>query len=294
MSPPTVSVVVTAFNEPKYLHESLISVLAQSSQDYELILVDDGSDEDLSEAIEECHALGERFIHLRQATAGDAIARNRGIAAARGRWIAFLDHDDCWLPDKLSRQLAAVTSNDEVGMVFCQFRKFGDRDGGKSYPEQSPSGWLLPEFLRRNVIGTLSTVLIRRSVIPGDEWFRQDLANASEVDLYYRVAEKAQIKFVPRILVEKRVHGRSNPADLLETHREGALVANELADRLGEGAGREVHELLDARICRHLLGLAEAARRSGDRRLSRDCYRQVMKIQPLRARATLGWLGSWV
>ena len=285
---------MTAYNEPKYLHESLVSILAQSSQDFELIVVDDGSEVDLSEALEECRALGKRFIHLRQETAGDAVARNRGIAVAQGEWIAFLDHDDCWLPDKLSRQLAAITSNDEIGMVFCQFRKFGDRDGGKSYPEQSPSGWLLPELIRRSVIGTLSTVLIRRSLIPGDQWFRQDLANSSEIELYYRIAEQAQIKFVPRILVEKRIHGSGDSDDLLERHREGALVANELADRLGEGASREIHELLDARICRHLLGLAQAARRSGDRKLSRSCYRQVMKIQPLRARATFGWLGSWV
>ncbi len=294
MLPPTVSVVVTAYNDAKYLHESLVSVLAQSIQDFELILVDDGSDDDLSEALAECQALGKRFIYLRQETAGDAAARNRGIAAARGQWIAFLDHQDCWLPDKLSRQLAAVTSNDAVGMVFCQYRKFGDRDGGRSHPAQSPSGWLLPEFLRRNVIGSLSTVLVRRSVVSGQDWFRQDLANSSEMELYYRIAEKAQIKFVPRILVEKRVHGSSDPSNLLETHREGALVANELANRLGDDADPQIHELVDARICQHLLGLAGAARHCGDRKLSRACYRQVMKIQPLRARARLGWLGSWV
>lgn len=295
MSSPRVSVVVPADNAPKFLHEALISVIAQSSQDFELIVVDDGSDEDLSEAVEPCRALGERFVYLRQEKAGTAAARNLGIAESRGEWIAFLDHGDCWLPDKLTRQLGSIQSNDVVGMVFCQYRKFGKRRGGESCPERSPSGWLLPELLRHPLIQTLSTVMIRRSVIPEPSWFREDLTLANDIELYYRIAERAQIKFLPRILVEMRLHDDDDASsDLLGLHRESIVIANELAKRLGDEVSPEVAKLIEARICCHLMGLAKAARHAGDRQLIRASYRQVLEIQPLRPRAMYGWLRTWL
>ena len=286
--------IVPAYNAPRALNEALVSVIAQSSQDFELIVIDDGSEEDLSEAVEPCRKLGERFVHLRREKLGFASARNLGIAESRGEWIAFLESDDCWLPDKLTRQLGAVQSNDTVGMVFSQYRRIGGRDGGKSYPDRSPSGWLLPELLRRPLIESLSTVMIRRRVFPEADWFREDLAISSDIELYYRIAERTEIKFLPRILVEKRLHGDNSPPDQLSLHEESIWVTDELAERLGDDASPEVAKLIDARICRHLMGLAKAARGTGNRKLVRASYRQVLEIQPLRTRAMYGWLRSWM
>src|SRR5689334_6850738 len=101
---PLVSVVIPAFNRAFILPEALDSVLAQTWKDFEVLVVDDGSTDNTEEVLEPYVARhGVRF--LRQANQGPAAARNRGIEAARGKYVAFLDSDDLWLPIKLAVQI---------------------------------------------------------------------------------------------------------------------------------------------------------------------------------------------
>jgi glycosyltransferase involved in cell wall biosynthesis len=108
---PTVSVVIPAYNAAKFIRRTIDSVLAQSYTDFELIVVDDGSADDTGKVVQ---SYGSKVRYIRQANAGDGPTRNAGIAAAQGRWIAFLDHDDEWLSDKLKRQMTLLERNPDV------------------------------------------------------------------------------------------------------------------------------------------------------------------------------------
>jgi len=121
---PTVSVVIPAYNSAAYLSRAIESALGQRyPQDrLEVIIVDDGSSDD-SPAIAEGYAdRNARVLALRQANAGPAAARNRGIAAAGGELIAFLDSDDAWEPTKLARQAALFQADPQLGLVHCGCR----------------------------------------------------------------------------------------------------------------------------------------------------------------------------
>src|SRR5437867_2556724 len=115
--PPCVSVVIPVYNGERYLADAIQSVLDQTYENFEVIVVDDGSTDE-SAAV--AKRFGEAIRYVHQANGGVSKARNTGIAEARGVYLAFLDQDDLWLPDKLSVQVAYLDSHPEVGAVYCQ------------------------------------------------------------------------------------------------------------------------------------------------------------------------------
>ena len=102
---PKVSVIIPTYNRSLSVREAIESVLAQTYRDFELIVVDDGSADNTPSVL---GSFGERIRGIRQANAGVSAARNAGIRAAKGEWVAFLDSDDLWVPQKLERQMAGV------------------------------------------------------------------------------------------------------------------------------------------------------------------------------------------
>lgn len=286
---PSVSVVVPAYNEPDFLAEALRSVASQTVMPLEVVVVDDGSPRSVQKAAESA-GLGPRLRFMRQENAGGAAARNRGIALAQGDWIAFLDHDDRWLPHKLQRQLAAVQPG--TGLVFCQLRSFGTGTTGGTFPTEPPSGPMVRALLQRTWIRTLSTVLVRRNLFAPEAWFRTDLTIANDLELYYRIAERTDWAFVPEVLVEWRRTGSTASADALSLHQECVRVVEELAARLGVGPGSDLRRLVRDRLLRHVLGGARAALVAGDAAAARRAYRRALSLggQPLRS--LVGWLAS--
>jgi teichuronic acid biosynthesis glycosyltransferase TuaG len=162
--PGLVSVVMPAHNSEGSLSESVQSVLAQTYADWELIVIDDAST-DGTLALARQLASGNpriRVLPLEQ-NVGVAEARNRGIGAARGQYLAFLDSDDLWLPDKLQVQIDFMRSN-KAALSFAQYRRIG-RDGSLSNPVKVPRSVDYEGLLRGNSIGCL-TVAIDRYLVP--------------------------------------------------------------------------------------------------------------------------------
>ena len=121
MSDPLVTVIVPAWNAGSYIAETVESVLGQTHQRWELIVVDDGSTDDTAERLRPYRA---SLRYLRQENAGPGAARNTGLSAARGDYIAFLDADDLWLPEKLAVQLAVARRHPESGLIVCDGVEF--------------------------------------------------------------------------------------------------------------------------------------------------------------------------
>src|SRR5262249_38770907 len=116
---PTVSVITPCYNRARSIAAAIESVQCQTVQDWELVVVDDGSADNLEETIQD-YSDDVRIRLVRHAySRGEPAARNTGIAAAHGRFVAFLDSDDLWLPEKLARQVAAVMAMPDPDRVFC-------------------------------------------------------------------------------------------------------------------------------------------------------------------------------
>jgi glycosyltransferase involved in cell wall biosynthesis len=218
-----VSVVIPAFNAAAYLGGAIDSVLAQTSRDLEVIVVDDGSSDGTP-------ALAARYDSpvrwLRQDNRGVAAARNRGIAESRGRFVAFLDADDLWRPEKLERQLAALrdcagarASATAFSIVDADLAPLGVQRVEPAEPA------LVDLLLRGNVIGTPSSVLCERGLLEESGGFDTGLSQCADWDLWLRFAARTRFAILDAPLTVYRRHAgnMSRSVELLERDSIGVL-----------------------------------------------------------------------
>ena len=209
---PATSVIVTTYNHERLIGATIESVLAQTYRDYELIVVDDGSTDGTPDAVAPYR---DRLSFIRQENQGPAASRNRGIEAARGRFLAFLDGDDLWEPDKLAYQVAAAEANPNSGIVAVDGVQFSDggilRDSLFGDPiaqlldgRESVTAYCYPQMLQHNVIPTTSQVLIPRRVLDEVGLSDTSLLLSSDWDLYIRIAISRELTFVGRKLTRWR------------------------------------------------------------------------------------------
>lgn len=211
MPMPAVSVIIPAYNAELYIAETLNSVLAQSFTDLEVIVVDDGSTDRTARIVGAIASRDGRVSLVVQQNAGVATARNTGIQAARGQWLAFLDADDIWYPQKLAQQLHCFQQSDStVGLVYCWsalIRETGDLAGG--YIAFSFQGNVAPALTYLNFIGNASAPLIRRSAIEAVGGFNctykvLQAQGCEDWDFYLKIAERYSFAVVPEFLVGYR------------------------------------------------------------------------------------------
>jgi glycosyltransferase involved in cell wall biosynthesis len=261
-----VSVVIPAYNAADTIGRALDSVAAQTAPPAEVIVVDDGSTDGTAAVVAARTDLPIRLL-ASPGRGGAAAARNLGIAAARGEFIAFLDADDEWTPDKLARQLAVIVPASRMSFVACRSFEYA-HDGspiGPVHPDvpvvTGPEAWRT--LLAATFVST-PCVLARRSVLQAIGGFDQTLPIAEDQDLWIRLALAGEVGFVDDVLV--RVHER--PTSLSRAYKP---QEPEIALRMALGhIARERGRLTRAEL-RHALGtrLAQNGRRlyAGGQRL---------------------------
>ena len=217
MPTPLVSVIMPTYNTACYVQESIDSVLEQDYPSIQLIVIDDGSTD---ETVDIIRRYGERVVLLTQKNQGAAVARNTGLAAAEGEYIAFLDSDDVWLPGKLSAQVAYLDSHPDIGMVFSRWQTWQPDDTGQ-FPAaetfaadcQTPpgivaerSGWLYNGLLFTSLLHTI-TVMARRSLIHEVGDFDTALKRGQDYDYWLRASRVTEIHQLDRVFALYRLHG---------------------------------------------------------------------------------------
>ncbi len=271
MADPLVSIVVPTYNRAQYVRRALDSVLAQSVRDWELLLIDDGStDETPRIAANYARELNDRFAYLRQTNQGSSAARNRGIDAARGRFVAFLDSDDEFLPNKLERQLRLFEIRPDLGFAYSDYI-FLDIDGSR-YDRAMKAKWpfagsvphakiepglcictgdlfdsLLQDYFIATIVG-----MVRRDVLGTTIRFPVQHAYAEEWLFYLKVAKACPAGFVDEALC---VHH---------------ATAGSLARTDKQSNTRQLHDLLQT-IRGSFLAVARRQRKSLNRQLARTC-----------------------
>lgn len=193
-----VSIVIPTYNRAHCLGRAVRSVLAQDFDDWELIVVNDGSTDSTKDLLWRLQGIvGDRLIHIETANGGVSKARNEGVARAGGEWIAFLDSDDVWLPQKIGFQLQ-VAEAEQAAMVFTDYFEFTDRNGiirtSHEFPNDMCSGVIYPQLLevRCNVI-TCPSVLLRRSVFEEIGGFDESMKICEDIDLWRRAARARNV-----------------------------------------------------------------------------------------------------
>lgn len=211
---PLVSVVTTTWNAADYLRAAIDSALAQTYRPLEIIVVDDGST-DHTAAV--CAAYGDRIRYFRRERDGSrgGGAISQAYETARGDYLAPLDHDDLWHPEKIERQVAAIRANPGTGAVFTRFRLIDSagRDMGPS-DLVGPSGEVFHTLLRGNRY-CYSSSLFPRSVFEtiGRQQPFADGVGLGDWDLWLRIARHFPVLMLDDILTDYRVHGTSYAAN---------------------------------------------------------------------------------
>src|SRR5215216_1764150 len=157
-----VSAIIPTYNSARYLTEAVDSVLAQTVEDVEVVVIDDGSTDETELLM---RGYGSRVRYLRQQNGGVARARNRGIEESRGQYVAFLDADDVWVPNKLERQVAALEKGPGHRACYSAFTVATMELSPTGINQSKRRGPALEDLLLRgNTVGTPSTVLCERSL----------------------------------------------------------------------------------------------------------------------------------
>lgn len=235
---PTVSVVIPVWNAARYLPETLRSVLRQTRPPEEIVVVDDGSTDE-SAALAE--GFGPTVCVLRQENRGESAARNRGIEAARGEWIAFLDADDLWHPEKLARQLAAVRTHPAVDCVHTNWWYFGRQNGRVDVSTVDPAERYRPGRVAAENPFRISSLLVRRELpLRFPDWTQ----DGEDLIYFLELARTARIVLVPEELTGYRVHagGQSNAADMLVRRYRALRGYLERSESWRESDRREIRE----------------------------------------------------
>lgn len=217
-----ISVVIPAYNREHFIAEAVDSVIRQSYPDIEIIVVDDGSTDRTRQAVKR---FGDKIRYIYQNNQGPSAARNKGILAARGEWVAFLDSDDIFFPDKLSQQIKCFKDK-AIGLVHAFYYKLDCKKNSIQVIEPAFSmdrHLLQQELLQRKHTIRTSTVVVRRSCFEEVGYFNPAYRAAEDWDMWIRIASKYDFSYINQPLAIYRRH----PDSLVEK-KEGQLFHKEI------------------------------------------------------------------
>ncbi|MBB4641619.1 glycosyltransferase family 2 protein [Rhizorhapis suberifaciens] len=234
----TVSVVIPAYNASRTIAETLESAINQTHQALEILVVDDGSSDSTSEIVEDYAARDGRVRLIRQINGGVAAARNAGITATSGEFIAPLDADDLWHSTKIARQVELFARNGpELGLVYTWFALIDERSRVKQLrhrPEHQ--GQVLAPLAFHNFIGNGSSALIRRTALAHTTGYDSSLRarggqGCEDWKLYFEIAERYSFGLVPQPLTGYRDLADNMSSDVLQMLRSRDLCTLDLLPR---------------------------------------------------------------
>jgi glycosyltransferase involved in cell wall biosynthesis len=248
---PRISVIIPTYNSAQYICDAIDSVLSQTSRDYEIIVVDDGSKDCTPEVLRK---YGDRILYLYQENGGANSARSRGLRDAKGEYIALIDADDQWLPDKLQEQVEFMDAFSEIDLVFSDFYNISDKGifeqtffnnnktfgkiRTKSISDNRPH-WkvfdqdFLYEYLGGNFV-LQSTLMVRRDICISFNMFaRNDLELRSMYQFLLKYLHQLKIGFIDKVLVHRRIHDSNITLNAEKYYKNTIVICEEASEYPG-------------------------------------------------------------
>jgi glycosyltransferase involved in cell wall biosynthesis len=282
---PAVSVIIPTHNRAHIIPQTIDSVLTQTFRDFEIIVIDDGSTDDTSAVLQ--HRYGERIACIRIQNSGLPAARNRGITAARGQYIAFLDDDDAWLPDKLKLQTTLMQKSPSLGLVYCGSYTIAADDTVISETRPLKRGELFQDLLRSNdIVGSASAVLVAGSVFSKAGCFDENLTACEDWDMWIRIARDYPIDFIDKPLVKVRRHPASMQQNILNMEQATFSVLNKYWTEQASEQG--LQDKKRGVYSAHCVNFAWKYYAAGDMRSFSRLLNQALECHPLHTICTAG------
>lgn len=214
---PIVDVIIPAYNAARYLPAAIESVMAQSFDDWQIVLVDDGSTDDTVSVIAAYRErLGTKLRYIYQPNAGLPAARNTAIRNSSSEFLALLDADDIWLLDRLKESLAGFADRPEVGLNYASIVRI-DPEGKvlDAYDAVQPNGEgrIAPHIYTRSVQLPCPTITFRRACVEDVGYFDETMRASEDRDMWFRIALKWEVAVVPKVLAQYRTSPTSMTTD---------------------------------------------------------------------------------
>lgn len=227
-----ISVIIAAYNAEKFIKETIDSVLEQTFQNFEIIVVDDGSTDGTADVVKAFNDVRIKYIY--QENASQAMARNKGISISSGEFLAFLDADDVWTSDKLEKQIK-IFENKQVGLVYTAFSLINEN--GNKIPSKNVRfyrGKVSEKLCLSNFV-TNSSVMVRKSVLADNNLlFRADRKGTEDWDLWLRLSIVTEFEFVEEPLLKYRQYSSSVSKNGELMFRSHMTTINEFRDFVNE------------------------------------------------------------
>lgn len=283
-----ISIVIPTYNRASYLSQAIDSVLAQSCADYEIIVVDDGSTDNTGQILE---SYRDRIRCIHQANKGVSAARNMGIRSARGEWIAFLDSDDIWLPEKLEKQMRAAAMSREV-IYSDRVEWFVDREQEASlmrkceevrWPGTDESGFVPDPVLSvvRAELYRPTTLLCHRSCFDRIGLFEESLTAGEDEDWLSRASLVFRFHCLPDVLARIRYHQGQTGLGSERSVRSLIRVFERMCERL-HGVHSEAYRVARGRLTRKMSHLSNILYQQGRTREAVQWVWKAFLLEPHR------------
>lgn len=285
---PKISVIVPSFNSGKYITETLLSILGQDYQDFEIIVVDDASTDNTSDVVKALNSDKIHYIRLTENHGGPSKPRNVGIENARGEYIAFFDSDDLMLPGRLERGAKFLDEYKDIGMVFTDANKFDDISGVnqdrflqnyEKFNQTEKTSASEDRFIinvplahiclfYENFILTCG-VTVRRKVFDKIGYFDESLTNGDDRDMWFRITKMFPIGFIDFQSFRYRVRqGSISKRGVVLAENRIKVLRNQLTSDLPDSTKKQALKL----ISQNLYGIGYHYRKQGDFKQARKFY----------------------
>ena len=275
---PLVSIVMPTYNRLQYLRAAIGSVFAQTVPDWELVIADDGSDRETRSYLQSLTESPRVRILLRPHCGVPAVVRNAGLAEASGAYVAFLDSDDEWMPQKLERQLTALRARPERRWSYTGYLLIDDAGTAKprtAYQERArPQGSILAALLANDVDIWTPAVVVERKLLVHLGGFNPRLVLFEDYDLWLRLATQSDIDLVDEPLIGVRRHTehfRPEGRNIMAQSRDQSLQAVQelvkgprLRRLVGQERARSALDLVRARAETDRAGAVRSVLRGGN------------------------------
>ncbi len=220
---PKVSVIIPSYNATRFVKTTIDSVLAQTFQDFEIVVVDDGSTDNTKEVLQD---YGDKIRYLYKENGGVSKARNYGIENANGKYIAFLDADDVWMPEKLEKQVELLESNAEIGLCYVATQKVDEELNYLStINANSYEDYCEALLLNLNIVaGSCSSAMVRRDIVSQTDGFDSKFSTYADWEMWLRLSLLTKFAPIQTELVKYRIVAGSMSSNPEVTKRDALGV----------------------------------------------------------------------
>ncbi len=206
----SVSINLCCYNSERYLQETLQSIIAQTYKDWELVIIDDGSTDSTESIIKGYVNRGYPIIHRYQKNHGLGYSRNEALRHSRGEFVAFIDHDDLWMPDKLQRQVSVFKERPEVDFIYSNYLILKNGKTRTAFTREQPEGAVFESFLYRYPVALVTSMLRRDTLVKRRIEFDENIRLSEEYDVFMRLLYGSRAAYIREPLAVYRIHSEMN------------------------------------------------------------------------------------